>query len=100
MTHTPIDPATFWVILSIAVLTFAFIFWRVWRWQSMTQAERIRVEASRLILSYCKKPTPARFDAAWDFIEQHDVMLTELDWELVNRFARTDFRHNAQEGLT
>ena len=97
---TPIDPNTFWLLLGISIAVLSVISWRVYRWQSMTAEMRLRVEAQRLILRFCKRPTQSNFDAAWELIDQHDIQLTDLDWDLVNRFARTDFHHNAQEGLT
>ena len=97
---TPIDPNTFWLLLGISIAVLSVISWRVYRWQSMTAEMRLRVEAQRLILRFCKRPTQDNFDAAWEFIDKHDIQLTDLNWDLVQRFAHTDFHHNAQEGLT
>ena len=94
---TPIDPNTFWLLLGISIAVLSVISWRVYRWQSMTAEMRLRVEAQRLILRFCKRPTQANFDAAWELIDQHDIRLTDLDWDLVNRFARTSIVYQEPE---
>lgn len=53
---------------------------------TQTHEQQVRTEAQRLMLRFCKNPTQQRFDAAWRYIEENDVWVSELDQPLVQRF--------------
>ena len=54
-----------------------------------TKEKRIALEAQRHMLRFCKNPTRRNWEAAWDFITDHEVKLGGLDWPLVERFTKT-----------
>lgn len=56
---------------------------------TMTHEQQVKVEAQRLMLRFCKNPTQKRFEAAWCYIEENDVWVSELDQKLVKRFHNT-----------
>ena len=92
MIPVPLDPTTFWLVV-ISLLCFAAFCARqayhAMRTSRMTEEQRHRVEAQRLMLRFCNTPTKRNYDMAWDYISANDVMLGELDWPLVQRFTRT-----------
>lgn len=89
----PVDPTTFWLLVIISLLCLAAFCARqayhAMRTSRMTEEQRHRVEAQRLMLRFCNTPTKRNYDMAWDYISTHNVMLGELDWPLVQRFTRT-----------
>lgn len=90
---TPIDPATFWLLVIISLLCLAAFCARqahhaMWATR-LTDEQRHRVEAQKLMLRFCNTPTKRNYDIAWDFISDNEVMLGDLDWPLVQRFTRT-----------
>lgn len=85
----PVDPDILYLLIVIGFTVFAVGFARVYRGFTQTQEQRLQVEAQRLMLSFCERPSRARYDAAWGFIEDNRIKLGELDWPLVQRFART-----------
>lgn len=56
---------------------------------TLTHEQQVKTEAQRLMLRFCKNPTQKRFEAAWCFIEDNDVWVSELDQGLVERFHNT-----------
>jgi len=54
-----------------------------------TKDKRTDLKAQRLMLRFCKDPTRRNWEAAWDHITLHNVMLGGLDWPLVERFTKT-----------
>lgn len=60
-----------------------------WRVTCRTGRRCVNLRASRLMLRFCKHPTPRNWSDAWEFIHRHEVLLHDLDWPLVKRFART-----------
>ena len=93
MTSTPHDPTTFWLLVLISLLCFAAFCakqaHRAMRTTRLTDEQRHRVEAQKLMLRFCNTPTKRNYDTAWDFISDNEVMLGDLDWPLVQRFTRT-----------
>ncbi len=89
---TSIDPTTFWLLITITVICAAGVLLKVRRYRRMaclTEEQRNRVEAQRLMLRFCNNPTKRTYDAAWDFIYSKDVVFGDLHWPLVQRFTRT-----------
>lgn len=89
----PIDPTTFWLLVIIGLIGLfvccAKQAHHAMRSTRLTDEQRHRVEAQKLMLRFCNTPTKRNYDMAWDFISDHEVMLGELDWPLVQRFTRT-----------
>ena len=83
------DP--FWTAtaLTIIVLWFLLLGGQAYEMFRYTKDKRIALEAQRRMLRFCKNPTRRNWDAAWDHITDHNVMLNELDWPLVERFTKT-----------
>lgn len=84
------DPKILWYLA--AVCTALFIVWGLREIIELMvhdpKRQRLNVEAQRLMLAFCKDPTRERYENAWDFIMENEVMLCELDWPLVQRFTR------------
>lgn len=84
------DPSTFWLLAIISATSLvAFLGRDVYRSLRYTKQQRLGIEAQRLMLRFCKHSTRANWAEAWDFISENGVMLSELDWPLVQRFTRT-----------
>ncbi len=77
-------------VLAAIILTafFSRAGWEVYTLFRAPDEQRIRVQAQRLLLRFCKRPTKERYEEAWTFIADNDVMLGDLDWPLVQRFTR------------
>lgn len=86
--NQPLDPNILWLLVGICVTLFLAFCLYVWH-NRVPEEEKLRVEAQRRMLRFCKEPTHANFVLAWAFIEANNVQLTELDWPLVQRFTRT-----------
>ena len=90
--NLPDDPA-FWLLVIISLLCFAAFCARqahhAMQATRMTEEQRNRVQAQKLMLRFCNTPTKRNYDMAWDFISENEVMLGDLDWPLVQRFTRT-----------
>jgi len=83
-------PATFWLLVIIsAFLILLFRGREVYQFMRFTEQQRKHNEASRIMLRFCKNPTRANWEDAWSFIHCNEVLLSELDWPLVQRFTRT-----------
>lgn len=83
--------AYYWFALAAAPLIIASLFAarRAYGWLRLTQESRAALEAQKHMLRFCKNPTRRNWDAAWSFLSHHDVKLINLDWPLVERFAKT-----------
>ena len=85
-----LDPGILYLLIAIAAVSvFAILCRGVFLRCQLTREQRLKVEAERLMLRFCKNPTQANQDAAWDFIHANHIMFAELDWPLVQRFSRT-----------
>jgi len=88
-----LDPTTFWLLVIVSLLCLASYCARqayhAMRATRMTEEQRNRVDAQKLMLRFCTSPTKRNYDMAWDFISDNEVMLGDMDWALVQRFTRT-----------
>jgi len=88
---SPSDPLTaLWPVVATAAVIF--IIYGVRQLHiglTQTHEQQVRTEAQRLMLRFCKNPTQKRFEAAWCYIEENDVWVSELDQGLVKRFNST-----------
>jgi hypothetical protein len=85
-----ITPET-WIAFTITFLVIASILVgrHVYEAFRYTREKRIALEAQRHMLRFCKNPTRRNWEAAWDFITDHEVKLGGLNWPLVERFTKT-----------
>jgi len=90
-------------LISYGIVAALFLLYTLWEFyvaMTTTHEYRVKVEAQRRILRFCKNPTKRNYYDAWQFIHDEDVMLTDLDWPLVQRFSRmavqTNFSPEAQ----
>lgn len=82
------DPLTvLWPAVTAAAIVFVIYGVRqLYIGLTQTHEQQVRTEAQRLMLRFCKNPTQKRFEAAWCYIEENDVWVSELDQPLVQRF--------------
>lgn len=80
----------FWIAVA-TLLTFGLILVarKAYELLRYTEEKRIALEAQRHMLRFCKNPTRRNWEAAWDFITDHEVKLGGLNWPLVERFTKT-----------
>jgi hypothetical protein len=87
---TTLDPEILWLLVGICIfLLLVFAARYAYTALTTTHEQRIRVEAQRRMLRFCKNPTRLNYRSAWDYIDDENVRLAELDWPLVQRFSRT-----------
>lgn len=91
--ETPLDPTTLKLLVIISLLCLAAYCARqahhAMRATRMTEDQRNRVEAQKLMLRFCTNPTKRNYDMAWDFIYGNEIVFGDLHWPLVQRFTRT-----------
>lgn len=88
MSTPPLNFPTICLFLAVLAVTGLIIYAARSLYNALTQthAQRLRTEAHRLMLRFCKNPTPGNFTAVWSFIDDNDVWVSELDQPLVRRF--------------
>ena len=92
---TTLDPNILYALIGICVLLFfGWTCRELYVAMTTTHEQRVRVEAQRRILHFCKNPTKANYQSAWQFIHDEDVRLGDLDWPLVQRFSRMAVQTN------
>lgn len=95
MTPSPTTPpfdlinALWPAVAACAVIFIIYASRKLYTVFTMTHEQQVKVEAQRLMLRFCKNPTQKRFEAAWCYIEENDVWVSELDQKLVKRFNST-----------
>lgn len=84
----PFDPlTTLWpAVAACAVIFIIYASRELYTAFTQTHEQQVKVEAQRLMLRFCKNPTQKRFEAAWRYIEENDVWVSELDQGIVKRF--------------
>jgi len=86
---TTLDPENLYVLIGICILLFfGWAVRELYVSLTTTHEQRVRVEAQRRILRFCKNPTRRNYISAWNFIDDEHVRLGDLDWPLVQRFSR------------
>jgi len=76
------------LITSALLILFCWGSWEVYLSVTTTHEQRVRIEAQRRMLRFCKNPTQRNYTTAWDFIDDNEVAFADLDWNIVQRFSR------------
>jgi hypothetical protein len=77
------------IVATLLLISLLLVARKAYELLRYTEEKRIDLEAQRHMLRFCKNPTRRNWEAAWDFITDHEVKLGGLNWPLVERFTKT-----------